>query len=202
MLVSLGAGEQDSRQLGLHLGIRQIRRPFFGHDDNVLRRQKLLVAPEKLPEEALHPVAAVGFTHLAPRHQPQPGAFAISWGQADAEVRRVQSFSPCLGPQVLLTAADPLVSGKAGRLWGCGGFTLEASWVGGFWGGRERCSLKISHREAFPALGPAALQHPAPALAAHAGQEAVGARPLEPARLIRAFHGDSSLGTIFVTNFL
>ena len=61
---------------------------------------------------------------------------------------------------------------------------------------------KISHREAFAAFGPAALQYPAPTPGAHAGQEAVGAGPAQSARLIRAFHGDSSSGTFLVTNFL
>ena len=146
MVLSLGAGQQDFRQFVLHLGIGQIRSPFFGHDDDVPRRQELFVAPEKFSQEALHPVAATGFAHLAPRDQPQPGAASLPRGQADAEVRRVQSFSPCLGPQVLLAAADPLVSGKAGRLPGCGGFTGEVSRGGGLWGGRERCSLR-SHTE-------------------------------------------------------
>jgi hypothetical protein len=116
MVVSFGAGEQDPSQLGLHLGIGQIRSPFFGHDDNIPRGQDLFVAPEKLPQEALYPVAATGFAHLAPRHQPQAGAFAFPRGQADAEMRRVQFLSSCLGPLVLLAAANPLVSGKAGPL--------------------------------------------------------------------------------------
>lgn len=37
MVVSVGAGEQDSGQLGLNLSIGQIRSPFFGHDDYVSR---------------------------------------------------------------------------------------------------------------------------------------------------------------------
>ena len=102
----------------------------------------MFVAPEKLPEKALHPVAPEGLAHFAPRHQPQPRAFALAGGQADAEMRREQSFSPGLGPEVLLAAADPLVSGKAGRLGACGGFTGEVGWAFGLEGGRERCSLQ------------------------------------------------------------
>jgi len=143
MVISSGAGEQDFCQLGLHLGVGQIRSPFFGHDDNIARRQNLFVATEKLPQKALHPVAATGFPHLATRYQPQPGGPSLPRGQADAEMRRVQSFSPGLGPQVFLTAADPLVSGKAGRFRGCGGFTGEVSWAGGFGSGFQRGSLNF-----------------------------------------------------------
>ncbi len=140
MMVGLGAADENPGQFGLHLGIGQIRGPFFGHDNNIPRRQELLVAPEKLPEEALHPVAAAGIAHLASRHQPQTGAEAFPRGQADAEMRRVQSFSSCLGPEVLSAAANPRVSGKAGRCRGGGGFPGEETWLGGLRRGRERCS--------------------------------------------------------------
>jgi|WetSurMetagenome_2_1015567.scaffolds.fasta_scaffold794104_1 hypothetical protein len=130
MVIRWGAGHEKPGQLGLHLGVGQIGSPFFGHDDNVHRRQESFVAPEKLPEQALHPVAPMGLAHLAPRHQPQPGAGSLPRGQADAEVRRVQSFSPGLGPLVFLAAADPLVAGEAGRFPGPGGFTGEVSGAG------------------------------------------------------------------------
>jgi len=118
MSIRVGAGEQDSGQLGLHLGIGQIRSPFFGHDDNVPGRHQPLVASEKLPEEALHPVAPTGFAYLASRHQPQAGALPLSRGQGDAEMRRVKPFAPGLGPEVLPAAAEPLLPGKAGRVRG------------------------------------------------------------------------------------
>jgi hypothetical protein len=69
MVFRFGAGQQDFRQLGPDLGIGQIRSPFFGHDDNIPRRQHLFVASEKLPEKALNAIALKGIAHLAPRHQ-------------------------------------------------------------------------------------------------------------------------------------
>jgi hypothetical protein len=81
------------------------------------------MAAKKFPEEAFNPVAPGGLAHLAPRHQPQPGACAFPWGQADAEVRCVQFFPPCLGPQVLPAAAKPLISRKAGLPGGGGRVT-------------------------------------------------------------------------------
>jgi hypothetical protein len=127
MVVSGGAAKQDSGQLGLHLGISQIRSPFLGHDDQVPRRQALLVASKKFPQEALDPVAPGGFAHLAPRHQPQPAVFPLPWYQADAEVRRVQFFSPCLGPEIFPAAPEPLVSGKPGRPGWCVSVTGDVS---------------------------------------------------------------------------
>lgn len=118
MLVRIGAGEQDSCQLGLHLGVGQIRSPFFCHDDDVPRGQEPFVESEKFPEQAFYPVAPEGFPHLAPRHQPQSGAVSFPRSQGNAEVRRMQPFPPGLGPEVLPTAAKPLFSGKAGRLRG------------------------------------------------------------------------------------
>ena len=140
MMVGPGAADEYIGQFGLHLGIGQIRGPFFSHDNDIPRRQELPVAPEKLPEEALHPVAAAGLAHLASRHQPQTGTDAFPRGQADAEMRRVQSFSSCLGPDVLLMAANPRISGKAGRCRGGGGFPGEETCIGGLRRGRERCS--------------------------------------------------------------
>ena len=148
MFITVGAGEQDSSQLGLHLGIGQIRSPFFCHDDNVPGRQKLLVTAEKLPQETFHPVALAGLPHLAARHQPQPGACGLARGQGYAEVRRVPPFSPGLGPEVFPAAANPLVPGKAGPLRGC--------ITGGLGGVLQGGSLFL-HREAFAALGPAVL---------------------------------------------
>jgi hypothetical protein len=69
-MVRFGAGLQDLQQLGPDLGIRQIRSPFFGHDNNISGRQHLFVAPEKLPEQALYAVALKGLAHLASGHQP------------------------------------------------------------------------------------------------------------------------------------
>ena len=148
MSIRLGAREQDSSQLGLHLGIGQIGSPFLGHDDNVPGRKQLLVAAEKLPEEALHPVAPTGFAHLAPRHQPQPGAGSLPRSQGDAKMRGVKSFSPRLGPEVLPAAAEPLVSGKAGRMRGCVSVTGEMSLAGGLGGVRQRGSLSFTPRGA------------------------------------------------------
>jgi hypothetical protein len=69
MVVSVGAGEQNLGQLGLHLSKSQIRGPFLGHDNYVPPRQPLFVASEKLPQEPLDPVAPEGLAHLAPHHQ-------------------------------------------------------------------------------------------------------------------------------------
>jgi hypothetical protein len=148
MVILAGVGKQDSGQLGPHLGISQIRSPFLGHDDNIPRRQALFVAPEKLPEEALYTVALKGLTHLAPRHQTQAAAWALPRGQTDAEMRRKQSFPPGLGPEVLPTAAEPFVSGKAGRLRGCGGITWEVSRAGRLGDALQRCSLYVTPRGA------------------------------------------------------
>ena len=148
MVISGGAGKQDSGQFGLHLGISQIGGPFFGHNNNIPWGQIPFMASEKLPEEPLNPVAPGGLAHFAPGHQPQPGAFALPRGQADAKMRRVQSFSPCLGPEVLPAAAKPLVSGKAGRLKGCSGVTDNVSLVGGLGGMVQRGSLYLTPRGA------------------------------------------------------
>jgi hypothetical protein len=148
MMISLGAGNEDFRQLGLHLGISQIRSPFFGHDNNIPRRQDLFVASEKLPEKAFYAVTLKGLAYLAPGHQTQARAFALPRGQAHAEMRRKPTFPPGLGPEVLPAAAEPLVSGKAGRLRGCGGVTREVSWAGGLGGVLQRCSLYLTPRGA------------------------------------------------------
>ena len=148
MVVSRGAGEQDSGQLGLHLGISQIRSPFFGHNDNVPRWQDLLVASKKLSQEALDPVAPEGFAHLATRYQPQPRAFSLPGGQADAEMRRVQFSSLCLSPEILPAAAEPLVLGKAGRPGGCNNVTGDVSLAGGLEGVLQRGSLYLTPRGA------------------------------------------------------
>jgi hypothetical protein len=141
MVSSTDAGQQDFGQLGLHLGIGQIRSPFLGHDDNIPRRQGFFVAPEKLPQQAFYAVALKGLAYLAPRHQTQAAAQAFPRGQADAEMRRKPALPQGLGPEVLPAAAEPLVSGKAGRLRGCGGITGEVSWAGGLGDVLQRCSL-------------------------------------------------------------
>jgi hypothetical protein len=148
MVVSSRAGKQDFGQLGLHLVIRQIRSPFFGHNNDIPRRQNLFVASEKLSKEALYAVALKGLAHLAPRHQTQAGAGPLPRGQADAEMRRKPPFPPGLGPEVLPAAAEPLISGKASRLRGCGGVTREVSWAGGLGGALQRCSLDLTPRGA------------------------------------------------------
>jgi hypothetical protein len=96
------------------------------------------VASKKLPEEALYPVAPAGFAYLASRHQPQAGACPLRRGQGDAEMRRVESFAPGLGPEILPAAAEPLLPGKAGRA--RGGVT------GGLGGRRQRGSLWFTPR--------------------------------------------------------
>lgn len=138
MMVSVGAGEQNPGQLGLHLARGQIRGPFLGHDNNVPPRQPLFVAAEKLPEEPLDPVAPEGLANFTPHHQTQAGAWTLGGGQADTEVRCGQFFSPGLGPEILPTAAQPLLSGKAGRPFGRGGGTGNVSRTGGF-GGVLQC---------------------------------------------------------------
>jgi hypothetical protein len=141
MVFRFGAGQQHFRQLGPDLIIRQIRSPFFSHDDNIPGRQHLFVATEKLPEQALYAVALKGLAHLAPGHQTQTAFWPLPRGQAHAEMRRKPALPPGLGPEVFPAAAEPLVSGKAGRLWGCGGVTGEMSWAGGLGGAVQRCSL-------------------------------------------------------------
>jgi hypothetical protein len=81
------------------------------------------VAPEKLPEQALDPVALAGLAHLASGHQTEAAGFPFPRSQGDAEVRRIPAFSPGLDPEVFRTAAKSLVPGKAGRLRGGGGIT-------------------------------------------------------------------------------
>jgi hypothetical protein len=148
MVYSTGAGQQDFGQLGLHLGIGQIRSPFLGHDDNIPGRQHLFMASKKLPKQAFYAVALKGLAYLAPRHQTQAAARAFPRGQADAEMRRKPTFPPGLGPEVLPAAAEPLISGKAGRLRGCGGITRGVSWAGGLGGVLQRCSLDLTPRGA------------------------------------------------------
>jgi hypothetical protein len=148
MGVVVGTGKQDSGQLSLHLNISQIRGPFLGHDDYVSRRQPLLVASKKLPQEPLDPVALEGFASLAPHHQTQPGAFALPWGQADAEMRGVPFFSPGLGPEVLPATTKPLCAGKAGRLGRRGGALGAVGWAGGLEGMLQRGSLGLTPRGA------------------------------------------------------
>lgn len=116
--VQVRVTEQDSGQLSLHLGESQIRSSFFSHDNYVPRWQRFLRASKKLSEEALNAVTPGGLAHLAPGHQPQPGSLSFPRGYPDTEMRRVQFFAPCLGPEVLPATAKPLVSGKAGRLMG------------------------------------------------------------------------------------
>ena len=148
MGINVGAGKQDSGQLGLHLGICQIRGPFFSHNDYIPRRQPVFVASEKLPQQPFDPIALEGLARLAPRHQSQPGAWALSWGQADTEMRCIQFFSPDLGPEILPATAKPFLSGKAGRPGGCCGGTGNVSLTGGLEGVFQRCSLYLTPRGA------------------------------------------------------
>jgi len=150
MGVSFGAGQQDSGQLGLHLGVCQIRGPFFSHNDYIPRGQSVFVASEKLPEQPFDPVALEGLARLAPRHQSQPGAWALSWGQADTEMRCIQFFPPGLGPEILPATAKPFLSGKAGRPGGRRGGTGNVSRTGGFEGVIQRCSLFYTERRFRP----------------------------------------------------
>ena len=150
MGVRVGAGQQDSGQLGLHLGVCQIRGPFFSHNDYITRRQPVFVASEKLPQQPFDPIALEGLARLAPRHQSQPGAWALSWGQADTEMRCVQFFSPGLGPEILPATAKPFLSGKAGRPGGCTGGTGNISLTGGLEGVLQRCSLFYTERRFRP----------------------------------------------------
>jgi hypothetical protein len=148
MVVSVGAGEQNLGQLGLHLSKSQISGPFLGHNNYVPPRQPLFVVSEKLPQEPLNPVAPEGLAHLAPHHQTQPGAWTLSWGQADTEVRCVQFFSPCLGPEILSAPTKPLLSGKAGHPLGVGGGAGCVSRAGGLGGVLQRGSLYLTPRGA------------------------------------------------------
>jgi hypothetical protein len=159
------------------------------------------VASKKLPEQALDAIALKGLAHLASGHQTQTAAWPLPRGQGHAEVRRIPPFSPGLGPEVLLTAAEPLVSGKAGRLRGCGGITGEMSWAGGLGGVLQRCSLYL-HRQALAAFGSAVLQYPAPPLGAHAAQKAMSAGPFQSTGLIGAFHDKVSFGHYLASNIL
>lgn len=76
-----------------------------------------------------------------------------------------------------------------------------SAWPGGS-GARFSGAPCLSHCEAFPFFGSAALQNPAAAFGAHAAQETVGASPLQSTGLIRPFHRIVSLGHILATNFL
>jgi hypothetical protein len=200
-MVCFGAGRQDLQELGPDLCICQIRSPFFGHDNNIPGRQHLLVASKKLPEQALYAVALKGLAHLASGHQPQTASWPLPRGQGNAEMRRIPALPPGLGPEVLLTAAEPLVSGKAGRLRGGGGSTGEMSWAGGLGGVLQRCSLYL-HRQALAAFGSAVFQYPASPLGAHAAQKAMSAGPFQSTGLIGLFHDKVSFGQNLATNIL
>lgn len=145
MVINRGAGEQDFGQLGLHLGIGQTGSPLFGHNNDVRWRQKSLVAPKKLPQEALDAVATYRLARFAASHQPQPGAFALPRGQTDAEVRRVELFPPGLGPEVLPPAAEPYLPGETSSPGRSGG---DYGLAGGLGGTIQRGSLPLKVRGA------------------------------------------------------
>jgi hypothetical protein len=201
MGVSVGAGKQDSGQLGLHLGVSQFSSPFLGHNDYVPRRQFFFVASEKLPQQPFDPVALEGLARLAPRHQSQPGAWALSWGQADTEMRCIQFFSPGLGPEILPATAKPFLPGKAGRPEGCRGATGNDSLAGGLEGMLQRCSLYLTPRGASgPWPGDAAKSGGPPWCAC-----APGSRGCGPGAVYSVEKFASCLfflETILITNFL
>ena len=202
--VRVGAGQQDLGQLGLHLGVCQIRGPFFSHNNYIPRRQPVFVASEKLPQQSFDPIALEGLARLAPRHQSQPGAWALSWGQADTEMRCIQLFSPGLGPEILPAAAHPFLSGKAGRPGGHCGATSNVSLTGGLEGVLQRCSLFYTD------FTPKGASDPWPGDAAKCGGPtwcacAPGSRGCEPGGVYSVEKFVSCifiLETILITNFL
>jgi len=154
-----GARQQDLGQLRNHLVIGQPRSPLFCHNDYLNVRQPVFMAAEKLPQQALHPIAPGGLAYFAPHHQPQSRAPAFSGRQANAEMRRMKFFSLNLNPEVFLTPAKPLVPTEATRL-----ARGRAAFAAARLVGRRK-----SARQRFPAFRPSDVCGPWPGVAATPG---------------------------------
>jgi hypothetical protein len=109
-----GRREQQPAQLLFDLVICQSRRPFLGHDHQVKGRQSGLVAPKKLPEQALDAVALDRFSQAPGNHQPQPGVAFGHGSQNHAKMARVEPLSLGLRPQKILAMAEPRRLGETG----------------------------------------------------------------------------------------
>ena len=97
MVFNASFREQDAGKLLIHLIIGQLRRPLFGHDDNVTPRQRIFMASEKFPHQALHPVAPDGLAQTLGDHQSQARSVDGAGSHANAEMRGVKPFAPSLG---------------------------------------------------------------------------------------------------------
>ena len=120
MICLPGPGEQQSAQLLLHLLIRQIGRPFLGHDHQVKGGQSGLVPAKKLPEQAPDAIALDRFSHSPGSHQPQPGMAFGHGSQGHAEMARVEPLTLGLRPQKFLAMAEPRRLGETGGPFGIG----------------------------------------------------------------------------------
>lgn len=120
MIYLLGPGEQQSAQLLLHLLIRQIGRPFLGHDHQVGGGQSGAVPAKEFPQEAFHSIPLHRFPEAPGDHQPQTGMACAHGGQDHAEMGRVQPLALGLGPKEILTMAEPRGLGKTGGPFGVG----------------------------------------------------------------------------------
>jgi hypothetical protein len=175
--------EQQAAQFCRHLEVVKLGGPFFGHDYQVPGRQLAFMAAEEFPQQASHPVALDRFSQAAAHRQPQTGGAGRRRSQNNPKVVRVQPPALGLGLQKVGTAAQPVRFAEAGRPFRAGGWVRAPAGVG-----RGRVQrVPPLNREAFPAPGPTALDHPAATPGAHPLQETVGAGPAQIMGLKGAF---------------
>jgi hypothetical protein len=138
--------------------------------------------PEKFPQQPLHAVAPGRLAEAPGHHQPQPGGGALRGRQGDPEMARMQPPPLGLDPEIIATAAEPIRLGETGDPlagWGRPRRPTEL-------GGGLRITPPALNRQAFPTLGPAAVDDLAATPGTHPLQEAVGSGPTQIMGLIGA----------------
>ena len=79
--------------------IIQVRGAFFGHNDQILRGQLVLMAPEKFPEQAPDAVAPYRLAQTFGHHQSQPGPPGQPRSQGNAKMPGMQPPPLGQGPE-------------------------------------------------------------------------------------------------------
>jgi len=88
--------------------------PFFSHNDQILGRKPIFMAPEKFPDKAPDPVAFDRLAETFGYHQSQAGASRRAWGQGDAEMPGMQPPSLGHGPEKIGPVQKAIRLGETG----------------------------------------------------------------------------------------
>jgi hypothetical protein len=84
-----GPGQQQPTQLFFDLLVFKRLCPFLGHNDQVGGGHFSVVAAEKFPEQAFHPIPLHRLPQALGHNQPQPGASRGRGRQGHTEMARV-----------------------------------------------------------------------------------------------------------------